>query len=64
MSEEERQAHLKEKQRLQNKQRLEALRAKRAAEGKKDDQEFVDATPLPSPNPVLRLTMVLITKFQ
>ena len=53
MTEEERQAYQKEKQRQQNKQRLDALKAKRIAEGKKDDQEFTDATPLPNPNPVV-----------
>ena len=54
MSEEERQAYFKEKQRQQQKQRLEAIKAKRALEGKKDDQEFKDATPLPTPTPVSR----------
>ena len=52
MTEEERQAHFKEKQRQNNKARNEALKAKRALEGKKDDLEFKDATPLPMPSPV------------
>ena len=52
MTEEERLAYNKEKQRQHNKARLEKLKATRAAEGKKDDQEFQDATPLPTPTPV------------
>ena len=52
MTEEERQAHFKEKQRQHSKARNEALKAKRALEGKKDDLEFKDATPLPTPSPV------------